>query len=451
MFEDFEVVYVEDDLQVRRSVMQSMELGGLKVRPFESAETALQHIAPGMRGIVVTDVRLLGMDGLELLRRVAELDCGIPVILVTSHGDITMAVGAMREGAYDFLEKPFSTERLIEIVFRALEKRSLRLEVEQLRLQLNSKVGIASRILGDSPAIQALRAQIINLASTSADVLIFGETGTGKELVARCLHDFSRTPDANYVAINCGGLPESLFESEIFGHEAGAFTSAGKRRIGKFEHAKKGTILLDEIESMQMPLQIKLLRALQERKIERLGSNAEVLVDCRVVAATKADLRELSQQGKFRSDLYYRLSVAILEIPPLRDRREDIPMLFEQFVLQAAARYGREAPQMPGHMPRDLMAYDWPGNIRELRNVADRFVLGVSSTVGNGMHVCKQSPLTLREQMDQVEKTLIEQALKEHGGRAQVTSDALGIGKKTLYDKINRYAISREQYRVFEN
>lgn len=451
MFEDFEVVYVEDDLQVRRSVAQSLELGGLKVRPFESAEAALKYIEPGMRGIVVTDVRLQGMGGLELLQRIAALDPGIPVIPVTAHGHITMAVGAMREGAYDFLEKPFSTERLIEIAFRAMEKRSLRLEVEKLRWQLNSKAGIASRLLGESSAMQALRAQIMNLASTSADVLIVGETGTGKELVARCLHDFSLTPDANYVAINCGGLPESLFESEIFGHEAGAFTSAGKRRIGKFEHAKNGTILLDEIESMQMPLQIKLLRALQERKIERLGSNAEVLVDCRVVAATKLDLQELSLQGKFRSDLYYRLSVAVLEIPPLRERRDDIPLLFEQFVLQAAVRYGREAPEVPGHVMRALMAADWPGNIRELRNVADRFVLGVKSFIANAMDAPKQVPLTLSQQMDQVEKTLIEQALKEHGGHVQVTCEALGIGRKTLYDKINRHSIVIDQYRVSES
>lgn len=445
MFDDLEVVYVEDDLQVRQSVGQSLELNGLKVRPFASAEAALLYVRPGFRGVVIADVRLQGMDGVALLERLCALDHGIPVILVTAHGDITMAVAAIRQGAYDFLEKPFPTERLIESVMRGLEKRALRLEVESLRKLLESRVGIESRILGESAAVRGLRAQVVNLASTDADVLITGETGTGKELVARCLHDFGAAANKNYVAINCGGLPENLFESEVFGHEAGAFTSAGKRRIGKLEYAGEGTILLDEIESMPMQLQVKLLRALQERRIERLGSNSEHPIACRVVAATKVDLKELSNQGKFRSDLYYRLGVVVLEIPPLRERREDIPLLFEQFALQAAARYQREAPVVSGYTMRRLMTADWPGNIRELKNVADRLVLGVSSA---GIDYERKTPaLSLSEQLDQVEKTLIEQALKEHGGRAQLACDALGIGRKTLYDKINKHSIAIDAYR----
>jgi DNA-binding NtrC family response regulator len=237
-------------------------------------------------------------------------------------------------------------------------------------------------------------------------------------------------------------MPETLFESEIFGHEAGAFTNASKRRVGKIEHAHGGTLMLDEIESMPMNFQVKLLRALQERKIERLGSNELVPIDFRIVAATKYDLKELSDQGKFRSDLYYRLNVVTLTLPPLRERRDDIPLLFEHFLQQAARRYGREAPAVPdGHL-RKLMAHDWPGNVRELRNAADRFLLGLPGEQG-----ADAGPLTLAQQMDMVEKTLIEQALKTYQGRPQPVCDALGIGKKTLYDKLHRHGIVIDTFR----
>lgn len=450
MYEGLKIIVVEDDGQVRRSVIQSLELAGLRVTGTDSAEAALRLVGPAFPGVVLTDVRLPGIDGLELLRRISAIDAGIPVIVVTGHGDISMAVDAMRLGAYDFIEKPFVTERLVDIVTRAMEKRALMMEVEDLRRQLTAKKGIEATLIGNSVAMQTLRAEIVNLADTAADVLIFGETGTGKELVARCLHDYSKRSGGNFVAINCGGLPESLFESEIFGHEAGAFTSAGKRRVGKIEYASGGTLMLDEIETMPMALQVKLLRAIQERMIERLGSNALVPVDCRVVAATKLDLKELSQQGKFRSDLYYRLSVAVLELPPLRERREDIPMLFEHFVTQAAIRHDRDAPIVPGPMLRALMAQDWPGNVRELRNVADRFVLQLNPRLGSSSTTVPEGPLSLADQVDAVEKSLIEQALKECGGRVQAACDTLGIAKKTLYDKIHKHGIAIDQFRIVD-
>ncbi len=445
MFEGFKIVFVEDDSSVRSSVTETLELADFEVHACESAELAIQHIAPGFPGIVISDVRLPGMDGFGLLRHVTAADPAIPVIMVTGHGDVSMAVQAMQEGAYDFIEKPFAMERLVEVATRAMEKRALTLEVNTLRRQLQDKCGIEAVILGQSAAVETLRRQIINLADTSADILLFGETGTGKELVARCLHDYSERRKHNFVALNCGGLPETLFESEIFGHEAGAFTNAGKRRVGKIEHAHGGTLLLDEIESMPLAFQVKLLRALQERKIERLGSNEQVPVDFRIVAATKADLKELSEQQKFRSDLYYRLNVAVLELPPLRERREDIPILFEHFVLQAAVRYGREAPALDGHHVRRLMANDWPGNVRELRNVADRFVLGLPSAPEHALDPAK--PMTLGQQLDLVEKALIEQALRQHQGRPMPVCEALGIAKKTLYDKIHRHGIVIDQYR----
>jgi DNA-binding NtrC family response regulator len=446
MREPSSVLFVEDDPPVRQSVSQSLQLAGLHVIAVESAERALHHLERGFDGIVITDVRLPGADGLALLRETLAIDAGIPVILVTGHGDVSMAVQAMREGAYDFLEKPFSVDRLADLARRALEKRGLQREVDELRRQLARKQGVEATLLGESTAMADVRRQVLNLADTSVDVLVLGETGTGKEMVARCLHEHSRRREGNFVAINCGGIPESLFESEVFGHESGAFTSAGKRRIGKIEHAHRGTLLLDEIESMPLAFQVKLLRTLQERKLERLGSNEEVAVDFRVVAATKENLRQLSDQGRFRADLYYRLGVAVIELPPLRDRREDIPLLFEHFALAAAAKYGREAKPLPGDRMRTLMSRDWPGNVRELRNVAERYVLGVPA----GSALPDDAPVaqTLSQQLDMLEKALLEQALKEHGGKAQAVSEALGIARKTLYDKLHRHGIAIEQYRT---
>lgn len=446
MFEGFKVLFIEDDPPVRSSLVQTLELSGLTVQAFGTAEQALPHISAGMPAIVITDVRLPGMSGLLLLEKIIAIDADIPVVVVTAHGDIAMAVGAMRAGAYDFIEKPFAPERFVDTAIRALEKRVMRVALDDLRAQLTERSGIEAMLLGQSSAMQEVRRLILRLAATSADVMIHGETGTGKELVARCLHDHSSRRDRNFVAINCGGLPETLFDSELFGHEPGAFTSAAKRRIGKIEHANGGTLLLDEIESMPMAMQIKLLRILQERKIERLGSNEEVPVNLRVVAATKFDLLALSEQQKFRSDLYYRLNVAVLRLPPLRERREDIPLLFEHFVGLASSRYGLPAPERrPEHL-RELMAHHWPGNVREIRNAADRFVLeaGGASLVPEPDTA---APLPLAQQMDVVEKALIEHALRRHQGRMQDVMQHLGIAKKTLYDKLHRHAIDPESFR----
>lgn len=445
MLEGFPIALVDDDPAVRTSLSQTLELAGFTVTAFDSAEAALAGLAPGYPGVVVTDVRLPRMDGVQLLQQLRGADSTVPVILITAHGDVTMAVQAMRMGAYDFIEKPFHPERLVEVTTRAAEKRALSAEVQALRRQLSAQRGIEATLLGRSPAMRQLQRQVQQLAATSADVMLLGETGTGKELVARCLHEHSPRRDRHFVAINCGGLPETLLESELFGHEAGAFTSAAKRRVGKLEHAQGGILLLDEIESMPLPFQVKLLRVLQERRLERLGSNDEIELDVRVVAATKADLHELSEQGRFRPDLYYRLNVAVLRLPPLRERREDIPLLFEHFLLQAAARHGRQ-PDMPSAaLSQQLMAHHWPGNVRELRNAAERFVLGLAAEQLLGP--AASAALPLAQQMDQVEKVLIEQALRQHRGNVSVTAEALGMGRKTLYDKLGRHAIDADSFR----
>ncbi|NRF67820.1 sigma-54-dependent Fis family transcriptional regulator [Aquincola sp. S2] len=443
----FKIVFVEDDASVRESLTETLELAGFQVCAVESAERALRQIDGDFKGIVITDVRLPGMDGLALMRKLTHTDPDLPVVLITGHGDVPMAVQAMREGAYDFIEKPFPPQRLIESARRAIEKRALRIEVDALRQQLADQRGVESVLIGNSPAIRTVRRQILAVADSGADILVVGETGTGKELVARCLHDHSRRSHANFVAINCGGIPETLFESEIFGHEAGAFTGAAKRRVGKIEHASGGTLFLDEIESMPLTYQVKLLRTLQDRKVERLGSNDAVKVDFRVVAAAKTDLRQLSDQGKFRSDLYYRLSVALVHLPPLRERKEDIPLLFENFVLQAALRYGRDAPAIPQDQLRQLMAHDWPGNVRELRNAADRLVLGLLRSVDDAPLASDEAPQALALQMDMIEKALLEQALRQFDGRPKQVYEALDIAKKTFYDKVRKHAIDLSQFR----
>jgi DNA-binding NtrC family response regulator len=450
MFDGLTVLYIEDDDSIRHSIAQSLQLAGLSVTALRCAEDALPLLQRGFCGIMITDVQLPNMSGLQLMRAVQDSACNCPVILVTGHGDIDMAVQAMRDGAYDFIEKPFDSERLIEVACRALEKCTLTQTISSLRKQLHEQRGIDSVLLGNSLPIQQLREQVLQLASTPTDVMIMGETGTGKELVARCLHDYGSRKDKHFVALNCGGIPENLLESELFGHEAGAFTTANKQRVGKLEYANRGTLFLDEIESMPMTIQIKLLRVLQERKIERLGSNEQIPIQIRVVAAAKEDLLAMSQQQRFRADLYYRLNVAVLHLPPLRERKSDIPLLFEAFVQQAAAKLDRTPPEVTGQHLQSLMAHDWPGNVRELRNIAERFALGLVHANSQWMPTHCPSPLTLAAQMDMVEKVLIEQMLKTHEGRPQAVYEALGISKKTFYDKVHKHHIALDTFRTIK-
>ncbi|MBD8573351.1 sigma-54-dependent Fis family transcriptional regulator [Pseudomonas syringae] len=437
---DLTVLIVEDDPHVLLGCQQALALEDIVSEGVGSAEEALKRVGEQFAGIVISDIRLPGIDGLELLSRLKSRDPSLPVVLITGHGDISMAVNAMRDGAYDFMEKPFSPEKLVDVTRRALEQRGLAREVWALRRQLAERDSLEGKIIGRSPAMQNLRELIANVADTSANVLIEGETGTGKELVARCLHDFSRRSSHPFVALNCGGLAESLFESEIFGHEANAFTGAGKRRIGKIEHAHKGTLFLDEVESMPIPLQIKLLRVLQERTLERLGSNQHVEVDCRVIAATKSDLDAESKAGRFRSDLYYRLNVVTLELPPLRERREDILQLFEHFLQLSALRFDREPRDIDRQTLASLNSHDWPGNVRELRNVAERYALGLPAFKGVTGGV--ESPaLSFAEAVEAFERNLLNEALQRSGGNLSQASQELGMAKTTLFDKVRKYGL----------
>ena len=440
MSEALTVLIIEDDPDVALGCEQALQLDGISAACVGSAEQARRRLGRDFRGIVVSDIRLPKMDGMAFLRETLALDPELPVVLITGHGDVSMAVQAMKDGAYDFIQKPFPPEYLVEVVRRALEKRRLVLEVRELRRQLEQRDQLEGKLIGLAPSMQKLRAMLVGLASSAADVLIHGETGTGKELVARCLHEASSRRQGNFVAINCGGLQENLFDSEIFGHEAGAYTGAAKRRIGKIEFASGGTLFLDEIESMPLPMQIKLLRVLQERTLERLGSNTTIPIDCRVIAATKDDLLELAARGGFRNDLYYRLSVATLALPPLRERREDIRLLFEQFLLQAAARHQRPVPEIPAGRIQQLVGYHWPGNVRELRNVADRCVLGIESGSPPFGQAQADGPTPLAETVEAFERALISDAMRRHRSLAR-TAEALVVAKTTLHDKIKKYGL----------
>jgi two-component system, NtrC family, C4-dicarboxylate transport response regulator DctD len=444
---DMKVLFVEDDAAVRLGGVQAFRLNGLDVQAFECAEHAMRYIEFGFPGILVSDLRLPGMSGLSLMDHAIGTDASLPVILVTGHGDISMAVDAMRRGAYDFVEKPYSPEQLVDVSRRALEQRRLTLELAVVRQALAHRDSIEARILGRSPAIEHLRRMVLELADADANALILGETGTGKELVARSLHDYGHRKGRNFAAINCAGIPELLFESEVFGHEAGSFTGAIKRRIGKIEHAQGGTLFLDEIETMQMSLQVKLLRLLQEKQFERVGSNDLLEMDCRIVAGSKVDLLELSSQKHFRDDLYYRLGVIVLEIPPLRERREDIPLLFEHFVLRAAAEYNKPMPAVSPAQMRDLMSRPWAGNVRELRNVAERFTLGMPTRIDATNGIDSAAKATLETQLNSFERQLIEEALRACSGRAALACESLGVPKKTLYDKMRRLGISSEEFK----
>jgi two-component system C4-dicarboxylate transport response regulator DctD len=441
------VIFVEDEPDVRMGSRQALELAGFEVDAFASVEEARPHVRTGVPAVVLCDVKLPGMDGTQWLDEIRAIDADLPVILVSGHGDIAMAVQAMRQGAYDFIEKPFPSERLVAVVRRAAEKRYLTLQVQALRERLESSRGIEAAILGHSAQMAHVRETVLTLAGTSADVVIYGETGTGKDLIARCLHDHSGRRRANYVPLNCGGLSESLAESELFGHEVGSFTGATQVRIGKFEYAQGGTLFLDEIESMPMAVQVKFLRALQERSIERIGSNKIIPVDCRVIAASKDDLKVLSDQQKFRSDLYYRIGVAFVKLPPLRERREDIPLLFEHFTLLAATRYERTAPVLDGAQLAELMAHAWPGNVRELRNVADRFVLGLLGDRLTATTDAQEMLSGLPHQIEHFERAMITEELRRNHGDVTLTAKALGLPKPTLYDKLRRLRILVEGFR----
>lgn len=440
------ILFVDDEEHLRLAAEQTLQLADLEVACFSAAEDALAHISREAASVLVTDIRMPSMDGLTLMAKVLEIDPEFPVILVTGHGDVELAVSSMRDGAYDFLEKPYDPVRLVETVRRAFDKRRLTLENRSLRRKVGQRDVIEARLTGRSEAIMALRQHLRAVAETDADVLIEGQTGTGKEVAARALHRASNRSGQPFVHINCAALPADLIESELFGHEAGAFAGAMRTRFGKFEHARGGTVFLDEIDSLPIGLQAKLLNALQNRVITRLGSNDPVSLDVRFLAASKRDLEEAVSMGEFRADLLYRLNVITLRMPPLSARREDIPRLFVELVDQAAARYRIAPRDVPSSLLTSLTARAWPGNVRELRNAADRFALGLPVETNAAPADVAPSSQTLSDQMAEHERGLISASLSANGGSLKATYEMLGLSRKSLYEKMQKYGLDKGDF-----
>lgn len=443
------IYVIDDEEHICSAIEQMLDLQGFKVQTFSSAEVLLNKVEVNWHGIIISDINMPKIDGHQLMNKVHKIDADVPIILLTGFGDITMAVSAMRKGAYDFIEKPFNNEHLLDTVKRALDKRALILENRHLKKELENHGSPGPRIIGHAPSIIHMRNLLNQVMDAPADILIDGETGCGKELVARYLHDHSIRKNNNFVALNCGAIPENIIESELFGAESGAYTGADKRRIGKFEYANGGTIFLDEIESTPMSLQVKLLRVLEERKVVRLGSNNSIELDIRIIAATKVDLLALCDQGHFRHDLYYRLNLVKIDIPPLRDRIEDIPLLFLHFARIASARYHRELIPLSQEHKARLISHDWPGNVRELRNLAERFVLlgeyAAFNIAGNNDDE-KKSTMSLLERVEFFERSLIEEALSNNNGSIKGAMDELMLARKTLYDKMKKYGLVRKEF-----
>ncbi|QRY65777.1 sigma-54-dependent Fis family transcriptional regulator (plasmid) [Ensifer sp. PDNC004] len=436
------ILLVDDEEDVRHSSAQALELAGFRVDAFSAAEHALEFISYSFPGVVISDIRMPGMDGMTLLQRIREIDAEVPVILITGHGDVQLAVRAMREGAYDFVEKPFAAQMLAGTIRRALDWRALVLENRRLKAVAGKRDDIEQRLPGRSQVMVDLRYRIRALGAADADTLIIGDTGVGKEVLARTLHDLSTRANSPFIAINCAALPENLIESELFGHEPGAFPGAIRPRYGKFEHGRGGTILLDEIGSMPFDLQAKFLRVLQERVITRLGSNEQVPLDVRFIATSKVDLEKEVAAGRFRADLLYRLNVATLRVPSLAQRRADIPLLFLQLVRESAARYGRDEVEISQSMLAEIAERDWPGNVRELRNAAERLVLGLDAAPDDSVR--SENGNRLADKVAAYEKGLIASAIAAHGGALKPVYETLGISRKTLYEKMQKFGLDKK-------
>lgn len=440
------VLLVEDDALLRRSLADWLGILGMTVSLAEEGGQALALLDALTPDVVLSDVRMPGISGLELLAAIQKRDPALPVVLVTGHGDVPLAVSAMRQGAHDFVTKPYDPDHLAAILTRAVRQRRLHAEVEQLRRTVEGD-RLESRLVGASPEMVTLRETIRTLARLPSDVLVYGETGTGKEIVAQSLHALGANSKGPFIALNCAAIPADLAESELFGHEEGAFTGARGARAGKIEAAQGGTLFLDEIESMPPPLQAKLLRVLQDRQVERLGGHRLRAVAFRVVAAAKEDLQAASAAGRFRSDLYFRLSGAEITLPPLRARQGDALSLFVLFAAQAAEAQGL-ARRALGEADQDaILAYGWPGNVRELKAMAERFAFGLLDRQGGlaGLLFREEAGSAgpgLAARMADFERRLIEAALAAHGGSVSAAADALRVPRRTLADRMARLGVA---------
>jgi two-component system NtrC family response regulator len=447
------ILLVEDEAPQRQLISEILGRDGFEVREAGTVDEALSLVEEEVPDLILCDWRMPGRDGGDLLDEVCERALGSAFIIMTAYGSIAHAVDAVRRGADDYLGKPFEREALLLAVRRVLRTRRLERENRQLREAIREGDGYGE-LIGRSPAMARLYRTIEKVAATDATVLVVGESGTGKELVARSLHRASRRAGSTFVAVNCAAIPESLIESELFGHEKGAFTGAHRRREGRFEEADGGTLFLDEIASMPLPLQATLLRVLQERRFTRVGGTGEVSSDVRVIAASNRDLPSLVSDGGFREDLFYRLNVVPIELPPLRERMEDVPLLASTFLEQASARHGIEVGSLPPPVLRQLTEYGWPGNVRELANVVERLVLlsedGLPSVDdlpaeirSTGGH--EGCPFNLPAEgvvWECVEAGLLGQALDRCRGNRAAAARLLGLGYKAFLYRLEKHGMA---------
>ncbi len=447
------ILIVDDEPGVRSALTGVLQDEGYSVEAVSSGEACLDRLTRGPVDLIVLDVWLPGMDGLATLGRLRERQVDAQVVLISGHGNIESAVRAIKMGAFDFVEKPLSLEKTVLVIRNALRQRRLEAENRALR----AKVDRTQTMVGESYNMRQLREQVAMAAPTNGRVLIYGENGTGKELVARTVHALSRRRTGAFVEVNCAAIPEELIESELFGHVRGAFTGAVADRRGKFEAADGGTIFLDEIGDMSLKTQAKVLRVLQEQTVDAVGGKTTIKVDVRVIAATNKDLQAEIRAGRFREDLYFRLNVIPVFVPPLRDRREDIPLLADHFMAELAREYGRRAKSFEPSASTVLQAYTWPGNVRELRNVIERLMIMVPGDViaaedvgfldpaGFTRAVGVDAPagrLTLHEARDRFERDLILRTLAEQQGNMSRTAEVLGVERSNLYRKMKAFGVA---------
>ena len=445
------VLIVDDEAGVRSALSGVLRDEGYAVEAVDSGEACLDRVTRAVYDVIVLDIWLPGMDGLATLEKLQDRRVDAPVIMISGHGNIESAVRAIKIGAFDFIEKPLSLDKTVLVVANAVRQRRLELENRELRATVDRR----HAMVGESHAVRQLLEQVAMAAPTNGRVLIHGENGTGKELVARSIHMRSRRMKGPFIEVNCAAIPEELIESELFGHMKGAFTGAVADRRGKFELADGGTLFLDEIGDMSLKTQAKVLRALQEQIVEPVGGTSSVKVDVRVIAATNKDLPTEIRAGRFREDLYFRLNVIPIFVPPLRDRDSDIPLLAEHFMVEFAREYGRRAKRLDPGAATGLRSYRWPGNVRELRNVIERLMIMVPGDTiglgdlafleGSGVAAADQPgtpALPLHEARERFERDYILRALAAQNGNISRTADALGVERSNLYRKMRAFGIA---------
>jgi two-component system nitrogen regulation response regulator NtrX len=439
------VLIVDDEGSIRESLSEIFKDEGYYVLTSSSGEEAIETVKEQSPDLIFLDIWLSGIDGIQTLEEIKGLKPDLPIIMISGHGNIELAVKATRIGAYDFLEKPLSLERVLLAAKRALEKQALETEYKALKQDLTKKF----RLIGSSQKMTVLKEQIDMAAQSNSRVLITGESGSGKELVARFLHENSKRAGKPFIEVNCAAIPQELIESELFGHEKGSFTGAFERKKGKFELADEGTLFLDEVGDMSLSAQSKVLRVIETQEFQRVGGSRNIKVDVRIIVATNKDLREEMKKGNFREDLLYRLDVIPIIVPPLRERKDDIPSLVEYFLEYFSSEYGQKLKKITPEAIKMLETYDWPGNIRELRNVIERLVIMTPSDTINARNLVVAEPTkedyfaftTLREARDAFEKTFITKKLEENNWNISKTAEILQIERSNLHKKIKAYNI----------